>query len=134
MAEDITLDQVMARRFDLDEQIGIISGRHAAEVKPLKDEQLLCETYIKTELLKTGAQQWKSATTGHSTHFTTKSRCNVADFDAVIECVQKEGLWNLLTKAVSKEAVKEYIGIHNAPPPGVAYSEFKDLTWTRGKA
>jgi hypothetical protein len=133
MADEITIDDAMTRRFELAEQLDLLAAELKARSAPLQEEMTLCENYIRGELLKSGAQNWKSATTGHATHFTTKSKCQVADFEATLAEIRAHNLWHLLTKAVSKEAVKEYIEEHKQPPPGVNYTEFKDLAWSRGK-
>lgn len=133
MADEVTIDDVMTRRFDLAEQLDRLAAEHKAACAPLNAELDLCETFIRTEMLKAGTQNWKSATTGHSTHFTTKSKCQVQDFEATLAEIRANGLWHLLAKAVSKEAVKEYIDEHKKPPPGVNYSEYRDLAWSRGK-
>jgi len=131
MTEELTRDTVMARRFDLVEQIAIIAARHKAELAPLNEELGLCETFIRDTMNKGNEQSISIKGVGMA-YFTTKSKCAVRDFDATLAEIQKHGLWSLLTKAVSKETVKEYIGIHNQPPPGVEYSEYRDLSWKRG--
>jgi hypothetical protein len=133
MTDEVTIDDVMTRRFDLAEQIDSLAAEYKTKAAPLNEELELCESFIRTEMIKTGSQNWKSATTGHATHFTTKSKCQVSDFEATLAEIRAHELWHLLTKAVSKEAVKEYIAEHNTPPPGVTYSEYRDLAWSRGK-
>lgn len=133
MTAEVTIDDVMTRRFDVAAEIDRLAAEHKAALAPLQEELDLCETFIRAEMIKAGTQNWKSATTGHSTHFTTKSKCQVSDFEATLAEIRAHELWHLLTKAVSKEAVKEYIEEHKKPPPGVNYSEFRDLVWSRGK-
>jgi len=79
-----SLDDVMTRRFELDEQIAIIQGQQKLALEPLAEELKLCETYIKNELNTSGAQSWKSQTTGHMTFFTTKDSVKVENMDDVI--------------------------------------------------
>ena len=130
---EISLDDVLSRRFDLVEQIAVLAGQHKAQLAPLNDELLLCEQYIKDELNKSGAQQWKSARTGHQTFFTIKDSVTVEDFDRFVEFIDREAAWHLLNKAANKTAVKEYIETNAKPPPGVKYDTFRDLSWRRGK-
>ncbi len=61
---ELSLDDIMSLRFDAVEQIAIIEGRHKAELAPLQETVRECESYIKDELNKSGAQSWKSAKTG----------------------------------------------------------------------
>ena len=129
--QEVTLDTVMARRFELDEQIALIQGRHKQELEPLAEEKTLCEQFIKSQMLATGLQQVKTAA-GHQTFFTTKDSVVMDDWDQFIAIVQ-QGNWQLLNHAANKTAVKEWIETNNAPPPGVRYDSFKDLAWRRGK-
>ena len=133
MTDEVNIDDVMTRRFELDEQIAIRMGQHKAELAPLMEEMKLCETFIKAELLKSGAQQWKSSSTGHMTFWTTKDSVAMRDWEAFIAFVEREKAWHLLTRAANKTAAKEMIEAQT-PPPGVEYTSFKDLAWRRGKA
>ena len=132
MTDEINLDDVMTRRFDLDEQASILMGKHKLELAPLIEEMKLCESFIKAELLKSGAQQWKSASTGHQTFWTTKDSVTVDDWDTVLAYIKANNAYELLNHAVSKTVVKEMIEAQT-PPPGVKYVSFKDLAWRRGR-
>ncbi|MDD3885190.1 MAG: hypothetical protein PHW66_09725 [Gallionella sp.] len=162
MSEEVNLDEVMSRRFELDEQITARQLAHKAELLPLVEEMQLCESFVKAELLKMGAQNWTSSRTGHHTHFMTKDSVTVEDMDAVIHRIlvesplppkdedstyfmsddgwtrilrhiQATGLWALLNKAVNKTVAKELIEAGDQPP-GIKFVAFKDLAWRRGKA
>lgn len=163
MNEDVNLDEVMSRRFELDEQITAVQAESKARLAPMMEEMALCEGFIKAELLKTGAQQWKSSSTGHMTFCTTKDSVTVDNMDQVIHrilCeaappddlatvarnqnqkmaweyilghIERHGLWSLLNKAVNKTVTKELIEAGDQPP-GIRYTSFKDLAWRRGKA
>lgn len=129
---ELSLDQVIARKFALDTEIALIQGRHKAELEPLQEELHMCELFVKDEMNKGGFQQVKNAT-GDMVYFSTKDRANVGDWDTALATIREQGLWHLLKKDVSKTAVKEYIEVHNAPPPGVKYETYRDLNWRRGK-
>lgn len=133
MTDEVNLDDVMTRRFELDEDISVRQGKHKAELAPLMDEMKLCEAFIKAELLKSGAQQWKSASTGHQTFWTTKDSVTMRDWDNFIAFVEANKAWHLLNHAANKTAVKEMIEAQT-PPPGIEYTSFRDLAWHRGKA
>ena len=158
MSDDITPDQVMARRFQLVEEKAIVEGRHKAELAPLVEELGLCEGFIKDFMLKSGSQQYKIAT-GEMAFFSTKDSVTVEDMDTSIrfmidqapapaflpdpslwqqvkDHLYANGMWGLLNKALNKTAVKELL---EASPPvapetlGVKFSSYKDLSWRRGK-
>jgi hypothetical protein len=56
---------------------------------------------------------------------TTESRCGVEDFNKVIEFAKEHDAWHLITKGVSKNAVKDYLDEHNQLPPGVNFTTRK---------
>ena len=129
---EISIDDVMTRRFELDEQIAVLMGKHKAELAPMMDELKLCETFIKDDMIKTGAQQWKSSLTGHMTFWTTKDSVAMRNWEEFIAFVEEQKAWHLLNRAANKTAVKELIEAQT-PPPGVEYTSFRDLAWRRGK-
>ena len=127
---NLSVDTVMTRRFQLADEIDEVSRRHKIELEPLKAELELCEQFIKGEMNSSNMQQLKIRDVGMA-FFTTKTKCVVEDFDAALAEIKEKGLWHMLTKAVSKEAVKEYIDEYKASPPGVRFEQFKDLSWRR---
>lgn len=132
MSDDINVEEVMSRRFALDEAIAVIQGRHKGELEPLVEEMRLCELFVKDYMNNNGLQQFKTAA-GHQTFFQNKDQVSVEDFDAAISYIVENKAFNLLNRAVNKTAVKEYIEANQSPPPGVKYSSYRDLQWRRGK-
>jgi hypothetical protein len=157
---ELNVIQVMEQRFELIEQVAIIQGRHKGELEPLLDAIRLAEIYIKDDMNKNGAQQIKSALTGDSCNFTTKTSVTVKDMGAVIGYVveaspvpdpeaipgvtaetwplilahlKQTAMWTLFNNAVNKTQVADIIKETNTTPPGVEYSSYKDLAWKRGK-
>ena len=131
VAQDISIDDVMSRRFQIVEEVAIIQGRHKAELEPLNEELGMCEQYIKAEMLKQNMQQVKTG--AGQAFFTTKDSVTVDDFDAFVEHIRAAGDWHLLNKAANKTACKEFIEANSAPPPGIKYDSYRDLSWRRGK-
>ena len=131
MTDELSRSEVITRRFELDEQISIIQGRHKLELAPLVEELSMCERFVADSMNKANDQSVKIDGVG-MTYFTSKSKCQVRDWDATLAKIQAEGLWHLLTHAVSKEAMKEYIETNKESPPGVEFTTFKDLSWRRG--
>lgn len=127
---DLSVDTVMTRRFQLADEIDEVSRRHKVELEPLKSELELAEQYIKMEMNKGNMQQLKIRDVGMA-FFTTKTKCVVEDFEATLAEIKEKGLWHMLTKAVSKEAVKDYLEEYKETPPGVRFEQFKDLSWRR---
>jgi len=130
MAE-LTLGQVITRRFELDAQIDAIKARHKAELAPFNEELNMCEQFVRQEMLKDNQQNVKINGVG-MTYFTTKDKVTVENFETVLAEIREKGLWSMLTAALSKTAVKEYIDEHGAPPVGTKYETYRDLNWRRG--
>jgi hypothetical protein len=73
------------------------------------------------QLEATGAE---SVRTKSGTAFkTTKTFASVADWDATLTYIVDQGLFNLLERRVSKQAVLEFKEEHNDLPPGVSWRE-----------
>lgn len=141
----------MARRFELAAEIEAADLAHKARIAPMKEEQTLCERFIKESMLAANEQQVK--TDAGMTFFTTKTSAKVTDMDAVLRTclsavpepswlghgcswqqvldhVAAHGNWGLLTRAVSKDAVKEMIEA-GEQVHGVEISSYKDLSWRK---
>lgn len=54
---------------------------------------------------------------------TTRASATVADWDAVLDFVMKNDLWNMLERRVSKQAVEQYKDENGDLPPGVNWRE-----------
>lgn len=132
MNDEVSLDTVMSRRFELVEQIAIIQGRQKLELEPFAEEVKLCEQFIKDEMNKAGMQQCKTG--AGMAFFTTKTSCTVSDWDATLDYIQKNNAFELLNHAVNKSTVAEFIELNKEAPPGVKFDSYKDLSWRRGKS
>lgn len=129
---DISLDEVMTRRFELAEQVDLMEARHKAELAPLKDEIALCESFVQAHMLEHKTDQVK--VNGNLAFFQSYDGVTMGDFDAFIACVRENDAWHLLNKAANKTAVKEWIEEYKAPPPGVNYTSGRKVHFRRGKA
>lgn len=52
-----------------------------------------------------------------------RSQASVADWDAVLRFIQTEGMWSMLERRVSKDAVAAYRDANDDLPPGVNWRE-----------
>lgn len=127
---EVGLDEVMARRFDLVEQLAIISGKHEAELKPLKDELSMCEAFVADHMNRTKTDQVK--VNGNLAFFKTGDSVSMSDFDAFIGYVLANSATHLLNQAANKTAVKEFIEANSTPPPGVEYRTFRKVHFRKG--
>ena len=149
-----SIEQVMARRFELAEQIAIITGRHKAELAPFGEELELCEKYIwkamgglrqvktgvGTAFFKPGSRaQLEQGAFPTLIRYIVESafaeskpdpRATTAD---LVDHILMHGRFQLLKKDVSKTAVEEIVEADKVPPPGVKYETYKTLQFRKGK-
>lgn len=88
------------------------------KVKPYRDAMEQIEGMLHAKLQEAGATSVK---TPHGTpYLSTTMSARVADRGALFDFVRTNQAFDLLTAAVSKEAVKQHMEDHNdQPPPGV---------------
>ena len=115
MTEELNRSEVITRRFELDEQISLIQGRHKAELAPLVEELSMCERFVADSMNKANEQSVKIDGVG-MTFFTTQDSVRVGDWDAVLAYIIENKAYELLNHAVSKTVVKEMIEANSATP------------------
>jgi hypothetical protein len=128
---ELTLDDVMAQRFALVEQIAIIQGKHKAELEPFNEELAMCEAFIQRHMITNGLQSAKTA--AGQAFFKSADSVTVEDAEAFFDYVFEHGARELLNNAANKTAVKEFIEANKAVPPGIKFDSFRKLNWMRGK-
>lgn len=152
VSDSALAEQALRRRFEVVEQIAILQGKHKGELEPLLEEQKMCEVFIK-DFMNTGKMQQYKIDSGDQAFFQNGTRTGVENHEAVLDyivdvpplpgleghwdAIKKQfralGHWGILTKAVKKEAVVEYVEVHQIPPPGTKIETFRDLQWRKGK-
>ena len=133
MTDELNRSEVITRRFELDEQISLIQGRHKQELAPLVEELSMCERFVADSMNKANEQSVKIDGVG-MTFFTTQDSVRVGDWDTILAYIIENKAYELLNHAVSKTVVKEMIEANSVTPPGVTYEARKVLAWRRGKA
>lgn len=63
------------------------------------------------------------ATKSGTAYKTTTVTTSVADWDAVLNFIKQNNMWNMLNHAVNKTAVEEYRAANDDLPPGVNWRE-----------
>lgn len=91
------------------------------KVARIDDAMAKIEGVILTEFNNTGVT---AVRTEAGTAFkTTKTMAGVADWDALLDYIRENGMWNMLERRVSKPAVDQYKDEHDDVPPGVNWRE-----------
>mgnify|MGYP005832305157 FL=1 len=118
MAE-LTVDQVVDTYLRLRGQKEAIEAEAKQQVVAVKEKLLKLEAWIKAKSDETGVKSFK---TDHGTAFlTTSDYASVGNWDEVLAFVKENEAYDMLTKGVSKVAVRGYIDANKAVPPGVNF-------------
>ena len=132
-SQSFQVDAVIAKYLEIRDQVSQIEGAAKAQTDSLKAQLVTIERWLHQKMQEVGTDQFKAK--GVGTAFVKESDfCSVADWNAVLDFVKEHDAWHLLTKGVSKTAVKEFIDSSDGiPPPGVNYGMKQEVMIRRGK-
>lgn len=119
------VDQVISAYLTLRSQKEAIEAETKDKVKGIKAKMEKIETWIKTQADEQGVTSFK--TKSGTAFLTTTDYANVADWDSVLEFIRTNEAFDMLEKRVSKTAVRGYIDMNKAVPPGVNYGTRLDI-------
>jgi hypothetical protein len=116
-----TVEAVIKRYVELRDEKDKLAEKHAAEFKPLNDATTLMESWLMAKLNEAGCDSFK---TEYGTAFrNTVSRAKVVEWQALLDFIINGAEYDMLTKSVAGDAVKQYAAEHGgALPPGVELS------------
>lgn len=115
----VNVDDVVATYMKLRSQKEAIEAEVKDRVSGIKAKMEKLEAWIKEQADAQGVTSFK---TKHGTAFlTTTDYANVADWDAVLGFIRENEAFDMLEKRISKIAVRGYIDVNKAVPPGVNY-------------
>lgn len=76
-----------------------------------------CEAFLLTKMTEQGVESYKTA--AGTAYRQTRTSATVADWDCLLPFIQRNELWNMLERRVSKVAVEEYRAANDDLPPGI---------------
>jgi hypothetical protein len=115
----INVDNVVATYMKLRDKKAAIEAETKERVSEIKANMEKLEAWIKMQADTQGVTSFKTA---HGTAFlTTTDYATVADWDAMLGFIRENDAYDMLEKRVSKIAVRGYIELNKAVPPGVTY-------------
>ncbi len=98
-------------------------AKHKEELAPVQGLMSQLEIKLMKKLQEMGVE---SARTDSGTVFlTTTARCRVVDWDSLLSFILENDRTDLLTRAVSKDVVREMLEEEKRVPPGVQWEEEK---------
>jgi hypothetical protein len=115
----VTVDEVVSAYIKLRAKKDAMEAQTKAEVKKIVEKMDKFEGWLKQQADAQGVTSFK---TKHGTAFLkTTDYANVENWDAAFKFILDNQAYDLLNKAVSKVAVRGYIDVNKAVPPGVNY-------------
>jgi hypothetical protein len=131
LAPGETIKDVMLRRKQLNDEIADCDAIVKATLAPLQAELKEVEAKVHKYLLDNGLQNIKLDGIGMA-FFGSWTRASVKDVDALFPWLVANDMMHMLTKAISKEAVKDYMDANNGTlPPGVEWSAGRQVNFRK---
>lgn len=125
MEQQYKVNDVVGHYIGLRDQITALEAETKERVIKLKEQQIVIEAWLLNQANLQGVESFK---TDHGTAYVKLSDfCSIADWDSTIQFIKEYEAWNLLNRAVNKTAVREYIDENNVPPPGVNFTQKKEI-------
>ncbi len=111
---------------DLKEEI---AQRHKEELAPIQEALNDLQEELARGLSMANADSIKTACGTAS--FTTKASASIKDMEAFWTWVVTQSAFDLIDKRANVTGVQAHIAQHNAPPPGVNYTEMRAVNVRR---
>lgn len=122
-----TAGELVKKYLELREAKKNLTEKHKLELAPYDQAMEAIEAVM---LLKLNAEQQMNAKTEFGTAYkVNKFSCTTEDKTALFGYVAQTGKWDLLTAAVSKEALKEHIETLKRAPPGVKVTQITGVNF-----
>jgi len=127
-----TTEQVIAKYIDLRDEVDAITNRAAAECAEKKKTMTLLQAWLQNKFNETGETSVKTA--AGTAYVEIIKACKVSNWNALLQFIKESENWGLLKRDVVKTAVAEYMQENEgARPPGVDWTEMRDVKVRRGK-
>lgn len=115
------MDDLVEKYIELRDGKAKIAAKYKEDVAKIDVILDKIEAYILETFTEQGID---SAKTPKGTAYkSVRSSATVADWDATLDFIKANNLWNLLKHDVAKKAVEEYRDEHNDLPPGLNWRE-----------
>jgi hypothetical protein len=126
---DLRNDELVQLYIALRDQVAKEKAEFEASVADKKAKMDKIEGILLHRFNETGDE---SVRTKFGTAYrTTKKFASVADWDALLGFIREKEAWELLTRAVNKAVVEQYIAANDELPPGVSWREEVALGFRR---
>lgn len=128
-AAPLALDRIVERYIAIRDRKSELKKEYDGKIAVLDDALKQIEAVLHRHLNEHGVE---SSRTAAGTFFKArKTAAKVEDWQALLEFVQKEGAWSMLTRSVSKDAVAAFREERGDNPPGVGWTEIVEVSVRR---
>jgi len=113
------IDDVISTYITLRSQKEAIEAETKEQVAGIKEKLSKLEVWLQAKADETGVKSFK--TDAGTAFLTTSDFASVGDWDVVLQFIKENDAYDMLTKKVSKVAVRGYIDANGAVPAGVNF-------------
>lgn len=132
-APQFQIADVLAKYLELRDKKESITANAKAQTDSIEAQLRHIEAWLHERMQTLGTDQFKVQGVGTAFKKVTDF-CSVADWNSVLDFAKEHDAYHILTKGVSKTAVKEFMDQHDGiPPPGVNYGMKEEVMVRRGK-
>lgn len=118
---EYTIDQIIERYIELRNEKSAIKKKMDDAIGAIEEKMEALEAALKAKAAELGVDSFKTAK--GTAFLTTEVRTSVADWNAVLDFIIRNGRYDLLNKAVNKTVVKEFVETNKVAPPGVNFTQ-----------
>jgi hypothetical protein len=115
------MQDIIEKYIELRDKKSELSAAYKKKVAGLDAALDQLEAILLEKLNEIGMDSAKGST--GTVYKSRRTSATVADWDYVLDHIQKNELWNMLEKRVSKQAVEQYVEEHGDLPPGINWRE-----------
>ncbi len=115
------MQDIIEKYIELRDKKAELAAAYKKKVAGLDSALDQLEVILLEKLNEIGMDSAKGAT--GTVYKSKRTSATVADWDYVLDHIQKNELWNMLEKRVSKQAVEQYVEEHGELPPGINWRE-----------
>lgn len=115
------MQEIIEKYIELRDKKSELSAAYKKKVAGLDAALDQLEAILLEKLNEIGMDSAKGST--GTVYKSRRTSATVADWDYVLDHIQKNELWNMLEKRVSKQAVEQYVEEHGDLPPGINWRE-----------
>lgn len=122
-AESAKVDLIVQRYIEVRDKIKELEAAHKDILAPYKASLEKIENFLLARMQDQGLENMKTAY--GTAYTTTKTSATVAEWESLLSWVRDNDEWGMLTRGVSKDAVKAYREANNDLPPGINWTEIR---------